>query len=102
MSLFHYTDQTGHLAIRSQVVWRFLANQPPGNHPVGAYFTSLDRGTKNLALRLRIPKAKIGYFFKFSGAGDLSPLPGGRGRYILYSPQDYSVDPSRQIDEGVT
>ena len=30
------------------------------------------------------------------------PLPGGRGRYIFYSPNDYDVDPSRQVYEGST
>lgn len=102
MSLFHYTEQNAYNAIRSQAVWHFLASQPPGNHPFGAYFTSHGRTTKNLAQRLRIPKSKLACFFEFSDAGDLIPLPGGRGRYVLYSSVDYDVNPARQIDHGVT
>lgn len=102
MSMFHYTDLAGYNAISSQVVWHFLAGQPPGDHPFGAYFTTLGRTTKNLAQKLRIPKSKIGYFFEFIDIGDLTPLPGGRGEYIFYSPIDYDVDVPRQLDHGVT
>lgn len=102
MNLFHYTDQDGYNAIRSQVVWRFVATRPPGQHPVGAYFTTLGRGTKNLANRLRIPKEKIAFYFEFLDAGDLLPLPGGRGQYVLYSPADYDVEEPRQVGEGAT
>ena len=102
MSLVHYTDQVGYNAIASQVVWHFLAGQPPGQHPFGAYFTPLGRSTKNLAQRLRIPKAKLAFFFEFTDVGDLTPLPGGRGQFIFYSPKDYDVDQPRQINHGVT
>ena len=102
MSLFHYTDQPAYNAIRSQVVWHFVAAQPPGQHPCGAYFTTLGRNTKNLAQRLRIPKSKTAFFFEVADLGDLMPLPGGRGQFIFYSPTDYDVDPPRQIDHGVT
>ena len=102
MSPFHYTDQAGYIAIRSQVVWHFEAAQPPGLHPFGAYFTTLGRSTKSLAQRLRIPKSKVAFFFEFTDIGDLTPLPGGRGQYIFYSPTDYDVDQSRQINHGVT
>jgi len=101
-SLYHYTDLTGYNAIRSQPVWRFRAGQPPGDHPVGAYFTTLGPGTRNLARRLRIPKEKTKFFFEFTDVGDLLPLPGHRGRYILYSPVDYLVDPTRQLNHGAT
>jgi hypothetical protein len=102
MSLFHYTDQIGYNAIASQVAWRFVAAQPPGEHPFGAYFTSLGRSTKNLAQRLRIPKSKVACYFEFIDTGDLTPLPGGRGRLIFFSPSDYYVDQPRQLGHGAT
>lgn len=102
MSPFHYTDQPGYNAILSQVVWHFAAAQPPGQHPFGAYFTTLGRTAKNLAQRLRIPRSKIAFFFEFTDAGDLTPLPGGRGQYIFYSPKDYNVDQPRQLNHGAT
>ncbi|SRR6266498_4191966 len=46
---------------RQLIPWHFVANQPPGNHPFGAYFTTLPRGTRNLAQKLRIPKSKTQY-----------------------------------------
>lgn len=98
----HYTDLAAYNAIRASVVWRFLANQPPGNHPFGAYFTTLPRNTRNLAQRLRIPKSKVQYVFQFTGVGNLVPLSGGRGQFILYSPIDYDVDAPRQQYHGVT
>ena len=102
MSLFHYTDQAAYNAIRSQPAWRFVASQPPGPHLFGAYFTTLPRTTKNLAQRLRIPRSKLECFFEFSDVGDLTPLPGGRGQFILYSAADYVVDPPKQLNHGVT
>jgi NAD dependent epimerase/dehydratase family enzyme len=42
MSLFHCTDLAGYKAIRSRVDWRFLASQPLGPHPFGAFFTPLN------------------------------------------------------------
>ena len=56
----------------------------------------------NLANRLRIPKVKLGYAFIFRDAGDLIPLRGGRGKYIVYSPDDYLVDETRQMAQGET
>jgi hypothetical protein len=101
-SMFHYTNVAGFNGIRSSPIWRFLASQPPGEHPRGAYFTTLDRDTPRLAARLRIPKAKLEYFFEFTEIGDLKPLPGGRGNYIFYSPEDYKVVPPRQLNSGKT
>src|SRR5579884_3688793 len=98
----HYTDLAGYNGIRSTVDWLFKAHQPPGSHPFGAYFTTLQRGTPNLAARLRIPKSKLQYVFEFTDAGDLRPLPGGRGQFIFYSPADYNVVKSRQLYAGVT
>jgi hypothetical protein len=71
--VFHYTDEDGYNAIRSQPIWVFKASQPPGKHPVGAYFTTLGPTTANLAKRLRIPTSKLEYVFCFHGAEDLSP-----------------------------
>jgi len=98
--LFHYTDSDGYDAIRSQPIWLFKASQPPGNHPIGAYFTTLGPGTPNLAKRLRIPKSKLKYVFSFRSAQDLTPLTGARGRYVFYSDADYRVEPDRQSDHG--
>jgi hypothetical protein len=100
--MYHYTDRDGYNAIGSQGTWLFHAGQPPGDHPVGAYFTTLGPDTKNLAQRLRIPRSKVKYVFEFSGSDGLEPLPGGRGEYIFYSPTDYEVEPSRQIFAGET
>src|SRR4051812_14618382 len=97
----HYTDQAGYNAIRATVVWHFRAGKPPGDHPFGAYFTTLPRDTRNLAKRLRIPNGKVQYVFEFQDTGDLTPLSGGRGQYIYYSPTDYDVDKPRQQYHGV-
>ena len=97
----HFTDKAGYQAISAAVVWRFIAQQPPGNHPFGAYFTNLPRGTKNLAQRLRIHGEKTEYGFEFTDNGDLAPLRGGRGRFIFYSSVDYDVDKPRQLYCGV-
>lgn len=101
MNQHHYTDKDGYNAIRAATVWHFQAHKPPGNHPFGAYFTTLGRGTRNLSQRLRIPRSKSEYVFEFTDVGDLTPLTGGRGRYIFYSPHDYGVDVPRQIYSGV-
>jgi hypothetical protein len=100
--MFHYTNLAGYNAIRATTDWRFKAHQPPGNHPFGAYFTTLPKNTLNLAVRIRIPKSKLQYVFEFTDAGDLTPLPGGRGRFIFYSSVDYIVVKSRQTFAGAT
>lgn len=96
----HFTNKSGYNAIRAASPWLFRAAQPPGDHPVGAYFTTLARGTKNLAQRLLIPKEKTEFVFEFADTGELVPLPGGRGYFIFYSPTDYSVPKSRQEYHG--
>jgi hypothetical protein len=96
----HFTDQDGYNGIRAGSPWCFRAGQPPGNHPFGAYFTTLPPGTPNLAKRLGIPKSKLEYVFMFSDRGDLQPLPGGRGEWIFYSPEDYFVAADRQTYSG--
>jgi hypothetical protein len=98
--LFHYTDADGFKPIRAQAIWVFKADQPPGDHPRGAYFTTLRPDTAKLAQRLRIPRAKIAFVFYFSNGSDLKPLEGGRGAFIFYSKDDYAVEKKRQIDHG--
>jgi hypothetical protein len=95
----HFTDLSGWNAIRSQREWLFKAEQPPGDHPFGAYFTTLESGEPNLANKLRIPREKLAYVFSFRdrAPSDLSPLNGGRGKFIFFSPQDYAVEEVRQL-----
>jgi hypothetical protein len=100
--MHHYTNRKGFNAIRAAHAWHFKARKPRGRNPVGAYFTDLPRWTPKLAKQLRIPIAKTKYVFVFTDIGDLTPLRGGRGRYIFYSPQDYNVDRSRHQYEGQT
>jgi hypothetical protein len=100
MQMHHYTDKPGYNGIRSTPDWLFKASQPPGDHPFGAYFTTYGPATKNLALRLRVPREKIEYVFVFRDVGDLIRLRGRRGDFILYSPGDYLVEGSRKIDSG--
>ena len=82
--------------------WRFKASQPPGaaSHPFGAYFTTLPPDTKNLTIRLRIPRVKTEYLFSFVDAKDLIPIDGDRGEFIFYSPADYFVVQDRQEFHG--
>jgi hypothetical protein len=94
--MYHYTDRSSLKAISSQVDWMFVASQPPGQHPKGAYFTTLGPETMNLALRLGIPREKTEHYFSFVDSGDLEPLRGGRGKYIFFSTADYCVESKRQ------
>ena len=55
-----------------------------------------------LAQRLRIAKEKVEYYFSFEDNGDLRSLQGGRGDYVLYSPNDYEVAEGRQRGEGTS
>ena len=102
MLLYHYTTLKAGKAISSQTVWLFKAHQPPDpqSHPHGAYFTPLSMEATNLAKRLRLPKRKVEYFLSFLDVGDLRPLRGGRGEFILYSTGDYQVAPERQDRYG--
>lgn len=98
--LFHYTDDEGYQAISSQRVWVFEASQPSGDHPFGAYFTTLGPGTRNLAKRLRIAKRKLEFVFCFTDQSDLRPLRGARGEFIFHSRADYAVTKDRQVCHG--
>jgi hypothetical protein len=99
--LMHYTDRVGYNAIGSQPRWLFLAQSPPGDHPHGAYFTTLPPGFVS-AKRLGIPRKKLAFYFHFRTAGgtEIYPLPGGRGRYVFYALGDYEVPEERQIFKG--
>lgn len=100
--MFHYTNSKGYNAIRSQLTWLFRASKPPGDHPKGAYFTTLTPGTANLGKRIFVRgcRDKLEFVFCFSGTEDLKPLPGGRGVLIFFSEDDYSVEQNRQIAHG--
>jgi hypothetical protein len=106
MSLFHYTDRDGFNGIRSQPTWLFRAERQRSSHlPNGAYFTTLELNEPTAALffaRTRIPRSKRGFVFQFRDAGDMIPLDGDRGRFVLYSPRDYPVEPGRQEFSGET
>lgn len=98
----HFTDDGGFKAIGSQPVWAFKATRPPGDHPVGAYFTTLGPEAPNLAARLRISRAKVAYVFQFVDHGDLKALRGDRGDFIFYSSTDYLVTEARQAYKGAS
>lgn len=98
----HFTDVDGYKAISSQTTWHFKASQPPGDHPFGAYFTTLPPDTRNLAARLRIPREKVACVFMFTEAKPLQPLRGGRREYVFYSPTDYDVPRELQVDHKST
>jgi hypothetical protein len=95
--LYHYTDKDGYNAIRASSPWHFRAERPPGDHPLGAYFTCQQPSTPKLAKRLQIPVRKLEYVFAFEDKGDLKQLRGDRGKQILYSPEDYYVESERQL-----
>jgi|SRR5580658_9465364 hypothetical protein len=98
----HFTDLPGYNAIRAQPEWLFRAHDPPADHPRGAYFTTLGPETRNLSIRLRIPKVKLAFVFSFSDAGDLKRIDGDRGTWVFYSPADYRVVEDRQQTSGAT
>lgn len=100
--IFHYTDRDGYNSISAAPIWRFVASRPPGDHPRGAYFTTLFPDEPLLTKRLRIPKEKVEYVFVFHGDEELRPLEGGRGKFILYSDRDYVVSEDRQVADGST
>jgi hypothetical protein len=96
----HFTDTDGFKAIAASTTWRFVADQPPGDHPFGAYFTTASPDDPKLWKKLMIPKRKREFVFSFVDRGDLTPLRGGRGRFIFFSPEDYEVEPVRQLFAG--
>lgn len=100
--MHHFTNKAGHNSISAQSEWKFRAGKPPGPHPHGAYFTTLAADAPRLAARLRIPREKLAFVFTFGGVEGLERIRGGRGRYILYSRDDYPVVPDRQVSHGPT
>jgi len=89
--IMHYTDAVAYKAISSQKDWAFHAPQPPGDNEFGAYFTTLPPDAHRFSARTRIPKDKQKYVFAFTGAQGLRPKEGGKGAYILWTPDDYQV-----------
>ncbi len=100
--MFHYTNKSAFNAIHVQPIWLFKISKPPCENPAGAYFTTLHEDTPLLANKLRIPREKLAFRFSFGDANDLQPIRGDRGRFILYSPKDYQVEPDRQVEARVT
>jgi hypothetical protein len=100
--IYHYTDKDGFSGVRSAYPsWRFAVSDPPPEyHPAGAYFTNLLPSNRQLAKKLRIPVRKTEFCFEFLDAGDLRPLPGGRGEFVFYSPKEYLVTRDRQMYNG--
>ena len=99
----HFTNKAGFHGIRSAQPWLFRAHQPPATYnPPGAYFTTWGPKEKDLARKLRVPRAKLEYLFAFADVGDLTPIPGGRGRLgtLFYAPKDYPVQEDRQEYSG--
>ena len=105
MEVFHYTDEAGFKGISSAPDWRFIAGDPPAEHPRGTYFTDYNEQTVQLAAKLRIPKTKTEFRFCFSGNSQVEVdgfirIRGGRGLHIFYSPTDYVVNSERQLRKG--
>ncbi len=98
--LMHYTGGTAFKAIRSQKEWAFKASQPPGENPIGAYFTTLTPDAYHFSARLRIPKEKQEFVFAFIGQEGLRPKIGGKGDYIFWAPEDYIIRRDRQKYNG--
>jgi hypothetical protein len=98
----HFTNKKGYDAIRSQPTWRFKAARPPGGRAVGAYFTTYEPDEPNLASKLRISLAKVGFYFAFRGQEGLTPIRGGRRIFVFHSPTDYLVEEARHITSGPT
>jgi len=100
--MFHYTDDAGFKAIRSQSDWTFKAAQPPGDRPFGAYFTTLRPDAPRFSARTRIPLAKQAFVFEFDGQEGLQPVEGGKGAYIFWCSTGYTVVQARQRYNGPT
>ncbi|WP_272426572.1 RHS repeat-associated core domain-containing protein [Polyangium jinanense] len=102
--VYHYTSAKGFKAITAQRDWLFKASKPPGDHPYGAYFTTLPPTHKNLAAKLGgLPREKVEYYFQMDIPDSLlKPLRGGRGEagVSVYHPADLTVRREQQIAHG--
>lgn len=98
--ILHYTDVDGFKAISSQKEWTFKAAQPRGENEFGAYFTTLPPDAHHLVARTMISAVKKDYVFAFVGAEGLQHKRGGKGKYILWTPENYMVDQTRQMYAG--
>lgn len=85
--IYHYTNRSSFNVIHSQQTWTFLASRPPGEHPMGAYFTNLDQDTPLLARKLGIPREKLEFVLCFADVHDLRPLRGEPARQIYAGPK---------------
>ncbi len=105
--VYHYTDRAGYNAIHSQVDWVFKAHEQRRKglrdvRPFGAYFSLLPPDAPEISVRLMVPKEKQEFVFIFRSTEDLQPLRGGRGKHVLFSPEDYNVERGRQVWCGPT
>jgi hypothetical protein len=100
--VYHYTDQSGWNAIRSQVDWTFKASQPPGDRPFGVYFTTLRIDTPLFSKRTRIPVLKQAYVFSFVGREGLDERDEGKRPFVLISTKDYVVARPRHRYSGAS
>lgn len=98
--VYHYTNQSGWNAIRSQVDWVFKASKPAGDRPFGVYFTTLRVDAPKFHKKTRIPVDKQEYAFAFTGKDGLEERDDGKRPYILVSPTDYVVVKDRQTYNG--
>ena len=92
VDVWHYTDRKGFVGINSSGKIKAGAPRSGRNNPEGAYFTTLSPDqVKNLG-KLGLTNDKFQYFFKLRVPKDsLKSLPGGRGNYIKYSPDDVAL-----------
>jgi RHS repeat-associated protein len=103
--VYHYTDLKGYNAIRagrgqsSGNWWWFKASQPRAeHHPKAVYLTPLEPGTRNLAARMQVSRAKTAYWFKMDIPEEsLRRLDNSRGNHVWYVTHDLDVAPSQQI-----
>jgi hypothetical protein len=90
--IMHYTNDAGYKPISSQKDWAFQASQPPGDNKFGVYFTTLAPTAPRFSARTKIPKEKQKYVFAFVGRQGLQQKAGGKGAYVLWTPETYVVE----------
>lgn len=100
--IYHYTEKNAFNTIRSQIIWTFIAAQPPGDNEFGVYFTNLLPDNRQLCKKLRIPSEKVEFCFEVLDAGDIQRKEGGRGAYVFFNKNDFSVEKDRQRYHGLS